>query len=71
MWPAVMGAVFAVVAVHVMLAPTSGVDTLPPVCWSSAGFQVPCDSNPWAAVALAAGALVGVGVHTAVRWKRS
>lgn len=71
MWPAVVAAVVGFLAVYVLLAPTSGVDTLPPVCWSSAGLEVPCDSNPWVAVALAAGALVGFGVHTAVRWKRS
>ncbi len=71
LWPAVVAGLMAAVLVHVLMAPTSGVDTDPPVCWSYAGFEVPCDSNPWLPVALAAGVVVGIGVRAALRWKRS
>ena len=50
----------AVVAVLVLL-PTSGVDTQPPVCWATAGYEVPCSQAPaWgsAVVVLVVGGLV-------------
>lgn len=44
--------ILAGLVVMVLLAPASGVDTLPPQCWSVLGYGVPCGS--W--LSLAAGA---------------
>lgn len=70
-WPAVLAGLVAAVLVHVLLAPTSGVDTDPPVCWSYPGYVVPCDSSLWIGVAVIAGLIVGAAVYAALRWKRS
>ncbi len=50
----------AIVAV-LLLVPTSGVDTQPPVCRATGGFEVPCSQAPaWgtAAIILIVGGLM-------------
>jgi hypothetical protein len=55
--------------VIVLLAPASGVDTLPPECYSVLGYTVPCDARwAFAAGALAAGA-IGSLLWIAGRWR--
>lgn len=48
------------IVVIVLLIPASGVDTLPPTCWSVFGYEVPCGPGPpglaYASLAYAAGA---------------
>ncbi len=62
-WIAVVAVIAGMVAaavVHVVLAPTSGVDTDPPVCWSYVGSEVPCGSSLWIGLAVGAGLVVGL-----------
>lgn len=57
----VMAAVALAVLAVVILLPTSGVDTQPPVCWATGGYEVPCSQAPaWgsAVVVLVVGGLV-------------
>ncbi len=59
-----LGAGFAVL---LLLFPGSGIDRLPPECYSLFGYVVPCDAwVAWAAAAATAG-LVGLGLFTAGR----
>ena len=55
-------ALVAGLVVLLALFPASGVDTLPPECYSMFGYVVPCDAwISWVAGAAVAG-LVGVGL---------
>lgn len=50
-----------------LLLPVSGVDTLPPVCYSALGYSVPCGAG-WAfGAALAIGLLTAWAVSLVVR----
>lgn len=66
-WPAIAAGLAAAVAVHVFLAPASGVDTDPPVCASYLGYTVPCGNGAWIAVALAAAVAAAVAVRAVQR----
>ncbi len=51
-------------AVLLLLFPASGIDPLPPVCYSLFGYVVPCDAwVAWAAATATAG-LVGLALTT-------
>lgn len=55
-------ALLAGLAVLLLLFPASGVDPIPPVCYSILGYVVPCDAwVAWAAGAATAG-LVGLAM---------
>lgn len=50
-----------------LLLPVSGIDTLPPVCYSALGYSVPCGAG-WAfGAALAIGLLTAWAVSLVVR----
>ena len=48
--------------VLVLLAPASGVDTLPPQCWSVFGYGVPCGSGLSLAAGGATAGVVGLAL---------
>jgi hypothetical protein len=41
-------------AVLVLLFPASGIDSIPPQCFSVFGSNVPCEARPWPAIAVGA-----------------
>lgn len=53
-------AVLAGLVVLVLLFPASGVDTLPPECYSVFGYTVPCGGGVAVAAGTATGAAIGV-----------
>lgn len=58
----IVTAILAGLAVLALLFPASGIDTLPPECYSMFGYAVPCDAwVAWAGAALAAG-VVGLAI---------
>ena len=54
-------ALLAGFAVLVLLFPASGIDPIPPQCFSVFGYNVPCEARPWPAIAVGA-------ATTAVVW---
>jgi hypothetical protein len=52
--------VLAGLIVLVLLLPVSGVDTLPPECYSVFGYTVPCGSGISVAAGAAAAAIIGL-----------
>lgn len=66
-WAAIAAAIAAAALVHVLLAPSSGVDTLPPECYAYFGSVVPCGSGLWIGVASAAALMVGSAVYAVAR----
>ena len=38
----------------VLLFPASGIDPIPPQCFSVFGYNVPCEAGPWPAIAVGA-----------------
>ena len=58
---AVVSAIALAVVAMLLLLPTSGVDTQPPVCWAAGGYEVTCSQAPalgTATVILVVGGLV-------------
>lgn len=45
-------------ATTIVLQPTSGQDSNPPVCWNRLGYEVSCDGTSWQLIAC----VVGIGV---------
>lgn len=68
-WASIAAAIAAAVLVQLLLAPFSGVDTLPPECYAYFGYVVPCGSGLWIGVALAVAAVVGAAVYAVARRK--
>ncbi|MGO1315766.1 MAG: hypothetical protein ACTMIR_01840 [Cellulomonadaceae bacterium] len=67
---AVICAVAALVsglAVVILLCPVSGADTMPPTCWATPGYEVPCQSTWCVGGALAAAAVAGALVWLVIR----
>lgn len=62
-WAKVAMALLAGIVVLVLLLPASGIEPIPPVCYSVFGYTVPCDAG-WA---LAAGAATA-GVVGLLLW---
>lgn len=50
------------VVVWVLLAPTGGVDTLPPQCWGVFGYGVPCGAELSLAAGAATAGFVGLAL---------
>lgn len=49
----VVSAIALAVVVVLLLLPTSGVDTQPPVCWAMGGYEVTCSEAPaWGTAAM-------------------
>ncbi len=62
-------ALLAGLAVVVLLFPASGIEPIPPVCFSMFGYVVPCAAwVAWVAGA-AAGGLVGLALWAMGRWR--
>lgn len=51
-------ALAAAAGVIIVLQPTSGQDSNPPICWNRLGSEVSCEGTPWLLVAI----VVGIGV---------
>ena len=68
--PAIAVALVAAVLTHVLLAPASGIDTLPPECYSYFGYVVPCNNGLWIGVAVLAGVGAGAVVYAVLRRRR-
>ena len=54
------------IVVVLVLLPTSGVDTQPPACWATGGYEVPCSQAPaWggALVVLLLGVMVALRIR--------
>lgn len=62
-------AVLAGLVVLVLLFPASGVDTLPPECYSVFGYTVPCGGGLAVAAGTATAAVIGVVLWIAGRGK--
>jgi cbb3-type cytochrome oxidase subunit 3 len=66
----VVSAVALAIVAVLLLLPTSGVDTQPPVCWATGGYEVSCSqAQAWgtAVVILIAGAVVTWRVRQGTR----
>jgi hypothetical protein len=63
----VAAALLAGLAVFVLLHPTSGIDTLPPICSSAFGYIVPCEWWVSVAAGLATTAVTAVLLRGAGR----
>lgn len=48
--------------VLVLLFPASGIDPIPPVCYSVFGYTVPCDQRVAVAAGAATAAVVGLAI---------
>lgn len=57
--PAVVAGVGSGFLVLLLLLPASGIDTNPPVCYSTFGYTVPCGSGLAFGAALVVGLIVG------------
>lgn len=57
--------------VMLLLYPGSGIDTLPPVCYSAFGYEVPCGRELSVSGALAAAVVTTVLVWTMLRPRRA
>ena len=62
-------AVLAGLVVLVLLFPASGVDTLPPECYSVLGYTVPCGGGVAVAAGTAMAAVIGLLLWIAGRWR--
>ena len=57
--PAAVAGLASGFLVLLLLLPTSGIDTNPPVCYATFGYTVPCGSGLAFGAALAVGLIVG------------
>lgn len=57
-------AILAGVLAVILLTPTSGTDTIPPVCESMFGYQVPCNGMVAYGVGVADAVVVGLVLHS-------
>jgi hypothetical protein len=70
-FPAVVAGLGSGFLVVLLLLPVSGIDTNPPVCYSTFGYTVPCGSGLAFGAALVVGLIVGWGTyHALVRRSR-
>jgi MYXO-CTERM domain-containing protein len=63
-------ALAAATAVAVVLQPTSGQDSNPPICWNRLGAEVPCGGSAWPLVGLLVGVVV-LALATVLRRRRA
>jgi hypothetical protein len=64
--PAVIAGVVTGILVVFLLLPASGIDTNPPVCYSTFDYTVPCGSGLAFGAALIVGLIVGGVTHRAL-----
>ncbi len=64
-FPAVVAGLGGGFLVVLLLLPVSGIDTNPPVCYSTFGYTVPCGSGLAFGAALVVGLIVGWGTYRA------
>lgn len=62
--------VLAGLIVLVLLFPASGVDTLPPECYSVFGYAVPCGNGIAVAAGAAVAAMIGLLLWIVSRWRK-
>lgn len=65
-FPAVAAGLGSGFLVVLLLLPVSGIDTNPPVCYSTFGYTVPCGSGLAFGAALVVGLIVGWGTYRAL-----
>ena len=65
-FPAVVAGLGGGFLVVLLLLPVSGIDTNPPVCYSTFGYTVPCGSGLAFGAALVVGLIVGWGTYRAL-----
>jgi hypothetical protein len=65
-FPAVVAGLGSGFLVVLLLLPVSGIDTNPPVCYSTFGYTVPCGSGLAFGAALVVGLIVGGVTHRAL-----